>query len=86
MKLSQALVEARPKKFRKPEKQRRKNGKGCRHAHYQVKVPDHEIFADGGGPQVVASQKNARKSAGQKQRDEPDGKQHRRGQLDPGIP
>ena len=77
MEFAERLVQAAAVEFRKPEEQRAENRERCGDAHHQMKVPGDEIVGDRGYCDVVACEEQSRKSTGKKQRDEPDGKEHR---------
>src|SRR2546428_9125770 len=68
MNFAERLVQAAAKKFRKPEKQRAKNGECRRDAHDEMEMAGDEIVAHNSGGEIVAGQENSGKAPGRKKR------------------
>src|SRR3989442_14697623 len=76
MNFAERLVQAAAKKFRKPEKQRAKNGECRRDAHDEMEMAGDEIVAHNSGGEIVARQENSGKSAGEEKRNENEREKH----------
>ena len=81
MQLSQRFVHGSAEHLRKPVIRRRENPENRRHAHDDVKVRHDVVRRVQHRVHRRLRQENPRKPAGDEKRNEPDGKQHRRMQL-----
>src|SRR6267142_4486197 len=86
MKLAERFVESAAEEFRKPEKQRAKDGERGRDAHNQMEMSGDEFVADSRGGEIASREEDSRNSARHEERNETDGEQHRGVELKARVP